>query len=81
MIFLINMRLPMISENSNNVLPEIGFVRLPMILTIFPVGRSTWWQGVKNGKYPKPIKISERAVAWRVDDIKSLINDYDNKRK
>lgn len=67
------------TETYNYSLPEIGFVRLPVILNIFPVGRSTWWQGVKDGKYPKPIKIAERAVAWRVEDIKSLIKSYDQK--
>ena len=68
-----------ITETYNYSLPEIGFVRLPVILNIFPVGRSTWWQGVKDGKYPKPIKIAERAVAWRVEDIKSLIKSYEPK--
>jgi len=67
----------MIVKNSNQLLPEIGFVRLPVILKIFPVGKSTWWQGVKDGKYPKPVKISERATAWRVEDIRSLIQSYD----
>ncbi len=69
----------MTSKNSDYSLPDIGFVRLPIILNIFPVGRSTWWQGVKDGKYPKPIKIAERAVAWRVEDIKSLIKSYELK--
>lgn len=75
------MSLAMTTKNPNYLLPEIGFVRLPIILNIFPVGRSTWWQGVKDGKYPKPIKISNRAVAWRVDDIKSLIKNYNDKDK
>lgn len=66
-------------QNSEYTLPEIGFVRLPVILNIFPVGKSTWWQGIKDGKYPKPVKIAERAVAWRVEDIKSLIKSYELK--
>ncbi|NCA28943.1 MAG: AlpA family phage regulatory protein, partial [Proteobacteria bacterium] len=52
------------------LLPETGFLRLPAILQIFPIGKSTWWAGVKNGKYPKPIKLSKRTTAWRVEDIK-----------
>lgn len=66
----------MTTQNSENSLPEIGFVRLPVILKIFPVGKSTWWQGVKDGKYPKPVRIAERAVAWEVEDIKSLIKSF-----
>ncbi len=69
----------MTKENSEYILPEIGFVRLPVILKIFPVGKSTWWQGIKDGKYPKPVKIADRAVAWRVEDIKSLIKSYEAK--
>ena len=58
------------------LLPETGFLRLPAILQIFPIGKSTWWAGVKNGKYPKPIKLGKRTTAWRVEDIKTLIEGY-----
>lgn len=54
-------------------LPETGFVRLPIVLAVFPVSRSAWWAGIKAGKYPKPVKLSERTSAWRVDDIRSLL--------
>lgn len=59
-------------------LPETGFVRLPTILKVFPIGKSTWWEGVKNGKYPKPVKLGQRTTAWKVEDIRSLINQYSN---
>lgn len=54
-------------------LPETGFVRLPQILSHIPVSRSTWWAGVKSGKYPKPIKLGENTTAWKAEDIHSLI--------
>ena len=54
-------------------LPETGFVRLRTILTVIPVGKSTWWDGVKSGRYPKPVKLSERCTAWRAEDIRELI--------
>jgi predicted DNA-binding transcriptional regulator AlpA len=63
---------------NQNSLPETGFVRLPTILRIYPIGRSTWWQGVKDGKFPKPVKLGERTTAWRVEDIKALIESYSN---
>lgn len=53
--------------------PETGFVRLPQILAVFPVGKTTWWEGVRSGKYPKGIKLSERVTAWRAEDILALI--------
>lgn len=59
-----------------NALPETGFVRLPLILAVFPVSRSAWWAGCKSGKYPQPIKLGERTTAWRAEDIRALIASY-----
>lgn len=65
-----------------NVLPESGFVRLNQIIgnkkqgvwpPIIPVCRTQWWAGVSKGRYPKPIKLSERTTCWRVEDIRVLI--------
>jgi prophage regulatory protein len=58
-----------------NSLPETGFVRLSTILRIYPIGKSTWWQGVKNKKYPQPIKLGQRTTAWRAEDIRALIEN------
>lgn len=54
-------------------LPESGFVRLPQILDVFPVSRSSWWSGVKSGRYPQSVKLGARTTAWRADDIRNLI--------
>lgn len=56
-----------------NQFPQTGFVRLPQVLEVFPVGRSTWWAGVKSGRFPRPVKLSPRCTAWKVEDIRSLI--------
>ena len=67
----------------NNPLPETGYVRLPQIVgnpkadppipPVFPVSKSTWWAGVKSGRYPRPVKLGPRTTAWRVEDIRHLI--------
>lgn len=65
-------------------LPETGYVRLsqiignpkaePPITPIIPVSKSTWWAGVKSGRFPKPVKtLGPRIAAWRVEDIRALI--------
>lgn len=54
-------------------LPTEGFVRIKQILQVIPIGRSSWWQGVKDGRYPQPIKLGPRMTAWRVEDIRKLI--------
>jgi len=56
------------------VFPSIGFLRLKEILVFFPISKSTWWDGVAKGIYPKPIKLSARTTAWKVEDIRALIN-------
>jgi predicted DNA-binding transcriptional regulator AlpA len=38
-----------------------------------PVSKSTWWAGVKDGRFPKPVKLGTRISAWRVEDIRRLI--------
>ncbi|MFZ2449076.1 MAG: AlpA family phage regulatory protein [Methylovulum miyakonense] len=37
------------------------------------MGRTTFLNGVKSGKYPKPVKLGERTTAWRVEDIRALV--------
>jgi prophage regulatory protein len=58
---------------NNQILPETGFVRLPEVLKVFPVSKSTWWAGVKDGRFPQPVKLGPKISAWRVQDIRELI--------
>jgi len=59
---------------SSHALPETGYLRLPQILAIIPVSKSTWWAGVRTGRYPQPTRaLGERITAWRVEDIRALI--------
>ena len=59
----------------STLLPEAGFVRLPTILQIIPIGKSSWWAGVKEGRFPKSVKLGKRTTAWRVEDIRKLIEN------
>lgn len=67
-----------------NMLPETGFLRLPQIIgnpkavppipALIPVSKSTWWAGVKSGRYPQPVRtLGEHITAWKVEDILNLI--------
>lgn len=56
--------------------PETGFVRLRAILAPngpIPVSKSTWWLGIKDGRFPKPVKLGSRITVWRAEDIRRLI--------
>lgn len=55
--------------------PKTGLVRLTQILAPqgpIPVSKSTWWQGVKDGRFPKPTKLGPRTTVWHVEDIRDL---------
>ena len=54
------------------VLPDTGFVRLPTVLAVIPISKSSWWSGVKSGKYPAGYKLG-RCTLWRAEDIHELI--------
>lgn len=58
--------------------PETGFVRLSQILAPtgpIPVSKSSWWLGVKDGRFPQPLKLGPRTTVWRVEDIRALFEN------
>ena len=54
-------------------LPETGFLRLQAVLRFIPVSRSTWWAGVKTGRFPKKLKLGDSTTVWRAEDIREYI--------
>lgn len=65
-------------------IPDTGYIRLTQIIgnpksepptpAIIPVSATVWWEGVKSGRFPKGVKLSARCTAWRVEDIRALID-------
>ena len=56
-------------------IPATGYVRLPDVLRVYPVSKSTWWAGIKSGRFPQGHKLSERVTAWKAEDIRALIQN------
>ena len=46
----------------------------PATKGIIPISGSSWWTGIAEGRYPKPIKLSARTTVWKVEDIRRLID-------
>ncbi|MDC0069535.1 transcriptional regulator [Gammaproteobacteria bacterium] len=61
------------SEDSFYRLKQIVGDKKNEIPPIIPVSPSTWWLGVKSGRYPKPIKLSQKVTVWRGSDLLALI--------
>jgi predicted DNA-binding transcriptional regulator AlpA len=63
-------------------LPQTGFLRIKQIVgdrktntpALIPISRTSFLNGVKSGKFPKPVHtLGERTTAWKVEDIRALI--------
>jgi prophage regulatory protein len=53
---------------------ERRLLRLKQIIPDkIPISKSSWWAGVKTGKYPKPMKLGERTTVWRESEIDAII--------
>ena len=53
-------------------------LRISQVLALVPVGRSSWWEGCRTGRYPKPIKLGPRTTVWRAEDIAAFIESLGN---
>lgn len=64
-----------------NQFPIDGFVRAFQIIgdskkgitPFLPISRAEWWRGVKEGRYPSGIKLSERVTVWRAEEIRAMV--------
>ena len=52
-------------------------LRLQDVISSIGMKRSWILQKTKDGDFPKPIKLSERAIAWYASDIEAWIKSRD----
>ncbi|MFU2208960.1 helix-turn-helix transcriptional regulator [Solidesulfovibrio sp. C21] len=55
-------------------LPQEGFARLPQVLHVLGIGKTSFWEGVKAGRFPSPVSLGPRTRVWRVEDIRHFIS-------
>jgi len=53
----------------NELIPPKSTGKPPLV----PVSRSTWWAGVKSGRFPQPVKLGPRTTCWKAGEIKALL--------
>lgn len=61
------------AERAGALLAADGLLRLPETLALVGVSASTWWEGVRTHRFPAPLRISARCVAWRAADVRALL--------
>lgn len=61
--------------------PQDAFLRLGQIIgdkkrgipPIIPVSKSVWYEGCKTGRFPKPVHLGPKTVAWPRSQIAELV--------
>jgi prophage regulatory protein len=62
------------TPKSYGVMQVTGYIRQSQLIpAIFPFSSATLWRMVKAGTFPKPVKLGPRITAWRVEDIRELL--------
>lgn len=60
------------TPDPNTSLPACGFVRQAQLIpAVVPFSSATLWRKVKAGTFPRPVKLSSRITAWRVEDVRA----------
>lgn len=60
----------------NELNNDDAFLRLSQIIpNMIPISKGCWYAGIKEGKYPAPIKLAHRVSVWRRSEIQALIRN------
>lgn len=51
------------------------FLRERQVLLYFPVSRAELWNRVRDGRFPKPLKLSPKVAVWKSHDILQFLQD------
>jgi predicted DNA-binding transcriptional regulator AlpA len=66
---------PQSAPSNFDHLPATGYLRQAQLIpTPVPFSSATLWRRVKAGTFPKPVKLSERVTAWRVEDVRQWLD-------
>lgn len=59
--------------------PEEGLVRLRQILAPegpLPISRSSWFAGVRSGKFPQPVHLGPRTACYDAAKVRLLFDKH-----
>jgi predicted DNA-binding transcriptional regulator AlpA len=60
---------------------EFSLLRLPQVLQLIPVSKSTWWAGVKSGRFPQSYKLGPKTTVWRAEDIQGFLSSLAEEKR
>ncbi len=57
----------------NNLDTQVLVVRMSRLVEMIGLSRSTIWKLLSEGKFPNPIRLGSRSIAWRINDIEEWL--------
>ncbi|MFQ2156404.1 helix-turn-helix transcriptional regulator [Aeromonas hydrophila] len=63
------------SLNTLSELPQEGFVRVDTLAKVLGIAVVTVWRWSAKGRFPKPVKLSERVTAWRAEEVRAWMSE------
>ncbi len=57
--------------------PPRTYIRLPDVLMIVPVSKSTLWRRVRANEFPAPIKLGQRISVWAKEDVFAYVRQQE----
>lgn len=57
--------------NSPSITPQ--FYRIKHVTQILSISKTAWLNGVREGRFPRPVRLGPRSIAWRRADIENLV--------
>ncbi len=54
---------------ANQQLPTTGYIRIVDLVKFIPLSKNSIWRLSKTGKFPKPVKLSEKCTAWKCEAV------------
>lgn len=52
-----------------------GLLRLPQVLALVGVSKSTWWKLVREGRAPASVRLGDRCTCWHAAKVAAFIEN------
>lgn len=56
-----------------DALPDSAFIRAPVVVGLLGISEPTLWRWAREGRIPRPVKLSRGVSVWRVSDIRKVL--------
>ena len=57
-----------------NAITGETLLRVDEVVCMLPIGKTSFLEGVKSGKFPQPLRLTPRRPVWKKTDIDSLLS-------